>query len=530
MDQLASRRTSPRPIRLEFFVRDNDGTERSPKRILAQLSANSSLSPLFHAFGLISDYELERTGPSTSQDVQLLRWLSLTVQEAVTTAERHEQLKLRIRKLKADIEATFCLASVQAGSEYSASILDQERQMESITVLDQTLKSLTSHSGEHPYAATLVIIETNPQLHTASGVPFIKLQDLEGCQFRLYHPNDPDTVKESSSQMENGSLQLTTHYAPPYIDPSGCIHVVTVKSDIQKHLAGLDYYRARTLSQVSYYWVRRMRQLSEPLADLLRVRSVWCEQSMSGAVDLNEGNQKFVVWAGYVLEKRAEIEAALEGRRFSFSMIVNPAAESSELPLTFHPSSPILYVSTDCQVNDLVQFLSSEAGGTASLQARDAHEQRAMEEIVLEEVRVALGAKCVIKICMAEGVMEGARRLRDNAELIRHELGVDLLKGACIAIDDCYEVWDSGFISIPWNFRADELPGMVRMLQAGQAPGVNVTATTTTSIIRCLPACNLKGGHGHLRTNPIPQRPLLPSTKVVRRPMGRTMCLNLKRV
>ena len=440
---------------------------------------------------------LQKTS-SNAQDVQLLRWLSLTVQEAVTTAERHEQLKLRIRKLRGDVEAAFRLSSVQAGSEYSASIQDQERQMESITVLNQTLTSLT----------------------TSSEGPSLNIEELEGCQFRLYHPNDTDTVKSDSSKMdEYGNLTFSTDYAPPYIDPSGTIHLVAVKSDLGKHLSELDYGRARTLSKVSYYWVRRMRQLAEPIADLLRVRSVWCEQSMNGALDMNEGNQRFVLWAGNVLEKKMEIERALEGRRYSFSIIVNPCAASSDNspPLSFHPSSPILYVSTDCHVSELVQFLSSEAGGLASVQARDAHEQRAVDETILEEVRVALGAKCVIKICMAEGVMEGARRLRDNAEIIRGELGSDLLKGACIAIDDCYELWDSGFISIPWNFRADELPGMIKMLQSGQAPAAPTSSsptptpspTSSPTSIRSLPGPRCEGNHLRMGRT-IPQRPVLP--------------------
>lgn len=41
-------------------------------------------------------------------------------------------------------------------------------------------------------------------------------------------------------------------------------------------------------------------------------------------------------------------------------------------------------------------------------------------------------------------------------------LGVTRPAGASIAIDDCYELWESGFISIPFDFQ-------VRMRQAPQA-------------------------------------------------------------
>jgi len=46
-------------------------------------------------------------------------------------------------------------------------------------------------------------------------------------------------------------------------------------------------------------------------------------------------------------------------------------------------------------------------------------------------------ARCVIKICMNDQVAEAAQRLLENAPLIKQ--AVDL-RGACIALDDCYEV------------------------------------------------------------------------------------------
>ena len=51
--------------------------------------------------------------------------------------------------------------------------------------------------------------------------------------------------------------------------------------------------------------------------------------------------------------------------------------------------------------------------------------------------RQVFEAKCVIKICMNDKVVEGAMRMLDNADVIKQ--AVDL-KGACIALDDCYEV------------------------------------------------------------------------------------------
>lgn len=62
---------------------------------------------------------------------------------------------------------------------------------------------------------------------------------------------------------------------------------------------------------------------------------------------------------------------------------------------------------------------------------------REREEALLDRVRKVFGLKCVIKICMNDKVLEGAQKLLDNSDVIKQ--AVDL-KGASIALDDCYEV------------------------------------------------------------------------------------------
>ena len=42
--------------------------------------------------------------------------------------------------------------------------------------------------------------------------------------------------------------------------------------------------------------------------------------------------------------------------------------------------------------------------------------------------------------------------------------------GACLAIDDCYELWESGFISIPHHFQIQDLQPQLQRLLAGTAP------------------------------------------------------------
>jgi hypothetical protein len=63
-------------------------------------------------------------------------------------------------------------------------------------------------------------------------------------------------------------------------------------------------------------------------------------------------------------------------------------------------------------------------------------------------------AKCVIKICMNDKVVEGAMRLLDNAETIKK--AVDL-RGSCIALDDCYEVSSAG-VQVRQAWTAASLP------------------------------------------------------------------------
>lgn len=62
---------------------------------------------------------------------------------------------------------------------------------------------------------------------------------------------------------------------------------------------------------------------------------------------------------------------------------------------------------------------------------------REREEVLLEKVRKAFGLKCIIKICMNDKVLEGAQRLLENADVIKSNVD---LRGASIALDDCYEV------------------------------------------------------------------------------------------
>ena len=54
--------------------------------------------------------------------------------------------------------------------------------------------------------------------------------------------------------------------------------------------------------------------------------------------------------------------------------------------------------------------------------------------------------------------------------------------GASIAIDDCYELWESGFISIPHDFQLSDLrPELRKLLSGGGKNGSNSTAHGSSS-------------------------------------------------
>jgi hypothetical protein len=128
-------------------------------------------------------------------------------------------------------------------------------------------------------------------------------------------------------------------------------------------------------------------------------------------------------------------------------------------------------VRSDCPPRQLVDFLVSDGSALANQAAAAVQVGQQEEQALLEEIRTAFGAKHVVRVCGSTGgdgsaVIDGAKRLLESAEAIKRS-GIDLT-GASLAIDDCYEVWGSGFISIPYDFELKDLqPQLTRLLGAG---------------------------------------------------------------
>jgi hypothetical protein len=106
------------------------------------------------------------------------------------------------------------------------------------------------------------------------------------------------------------------------------------------------------------------------------------------------------------------------------------------------------------------------------------------EQALLEQIRKAFNAKHVVRVCSmyeSDRVLDGARRLLEAADVIRQTVD---LSGASLAIDDCYEVWGSGFISIPYDFTLQELqPQLMRLLGSGRpdSPGAAAAAAAAAA-------------------------------------------------
>ncbi|KAG2489643.1 hypothetical protein HYH03_011922 [Edaphochlamys debaryana] len=458
---------SPSPARLEFYVREAGALMKRE----AELPATGSLAPLFYAFGLITAEELQASDPYAAvQDTNFLSWLQETVHEAVRTAEQHELLKWRIRKYRDTLQEKFSLAAVQVGAEYAVSLTEQERQVEALTTLEYGLSSLYQE-----------------------GMSF------EGLSIQLYHP-DMCPVESYAYMDEQGEYQMQTSYMKSYIADDGTVHLVADSSTIRDQIKALDLDRARMLAFVADFWLGRVKELTPAVQQLLGVKAVWCDTKTE------QNSQKFVIWAGYLLEKREDIHRYLSSRQFAFSLIVH--SESDGPLINFHASSPILNVRTDCPPQHLIEFLVSETGTAASDAATEVQSSREREEALLEKVRKAFGLKCIIKICMNDKVLEGAQRLLEHSDLIKTTVN---LKGASIALDDCYELWDSGFISVPYNFKINELPNKIKLLQAGQRlPDTSSSngngASSPSLVARCTPAPASPSAGAGLSSGPCPLR------------------------
>eukprot|EP01025_Chloroclados_australasicus_P055430 TRINITY_DN670_c0_g1_i1.p1 TRINITY_DN670_c0_g1~~TRINITY_DN670_c0_g1_i1.p1 ORF type:complete len:580 (-),score=66.70 TRINITY_DN670_c0_g1_i1:565-2304(-) len=415
---------------VEFYVKE----ENEIYSLKAELPGYGSLGPLFFAFGFITEEELQQGRGryfEVIHNTDFLQWLQETVEAALETATQHEALKHHIRDTKADIEDRFGLVNIQLGGEFAVSTAEQKRQIEALQILDTCLAQIIEETGQK--------------------------DKFDGFTVRLYHSKN--CPYETYSWIDDkGEFNVKTGKMHSYIGEDGVLHVIADRSSTKRQIQALDLARARLLSKLSTFWEMRVQDLAPQLQQLLGVENVWCDTRNQFS------QQKFVLWGGYVLEKRNLFKEALLAPNFQFSLLVH--SDTSSPMVDFLPSSPVLQVRSDCQPEVLLDYLCSEEAEVADEAAVAVESGRHQEEELLEQVRIALNAKHVIRVCSVydqNKAMDAALRLLNIADKIKQSVD---LTGASIAIDDCYEVWESGTISIPYDFEVTDLPPKLQKLLA----------------------------------------------------------------
>jgi len=246
----------------------------------------------------------------------------------------------------------------------------------------------------------------------------------------------------------------------------------TLKSQLKK----IDTHLLGTLSKLNTYWRQRISVLVPAVQSVLRVKAVLGDFVYNGDGYNTSSPEDAVLWAGKVIKSREAFDVAFgeggerEGEtRFHFSILVH--SDESTPFIDVSPTSTMVQVRADCPPGALVAFLCSQEARELNERVRVIEGQRSLEADHLARVKKALKAKQVIRVCSLPDMdpFYGAcERLVANSEYISSQVD---LKGIFLAIDDCYEVWESGFVSIPYDFEIEALCETLGALKAGEKKG-----------------------------------------------------------
>ena len=370
---------------------------------------------MYKAFNLdISEAE----GFADETDVSLLDWLSDTVKDAVKISEEHNQLKDAIRDKVRAIKKCYHLGNVSmAVSEFAISTYEQKRQLEALVKLDEEMSNLQQSN----------------------------LTDLRGLDIIVYQ-------------------RASTECQSSYVSADGSLRILVTKdrNDIKTFLQSADTKRARACQQVAVYWRKRAKGVAPKLAEILRVKAVMGEHEWTGDVN---GARDFALFAGRLIESYEIFDEHLHNKCFAYSILVHN--DSSSKLVEYTDRSCVVQVRNDSNPEDIIRFQTSTSSETVEKQVHDEKMLREEEAILLDKVRDALSAKTVISLCSPREhdlVVAAGRRLLEAAPQIR--TAVDLT-GASICIDDCYDAWDNGFVSLPYDFKVGEIgPALIRLLSS----------------------------------------------------------------
>lgn len=432
----------PEPVTVTFFIKQGDG---SLSQVSAELPSSGSLGPLFLAFGLITAEEVQQEdyADSNGSSRDLFEWLSNVASEAAIAADRHSYMKREISDIKSFLLDNYGFKALEIGGEFAGSNNLQQKQLQALDILQEVLLRVAEWEG--------------------ASKGFL---NLKGLKARLYHKDDVPLATVGFQDID-GTFTVRSEPMTTHVGEDGTVHLVADVNQLVNILPALDLDRARLLTSVDDFWQKRSRMLTQALKELLRVENIWLDSRGQSTTE------KFVLWAGAILEHKDEIERLLRGKTYAFNILVH--SENGAPLLDFVKSSSVLQVRIDCPPTHLQAFLASEAGYLANESASLIADYQAEEAAALEAVKKALGAKQVVRICSSydrHKVMEATARLLEAAPSIRE--AVDLT-GVSLAIDDCYDIWDSGFVSIPYDFSLSEIKPRLQTLL--QAPGAECNSS-----------------------------------------------------
>ncbi|KAL0041357.1 hypothetical protein WJX79_000663 [Trebouxia sp. C0005] len=431
LNNYVDRLTNGKPLtqqRLRFWTFNSDHLST----VEVTLPASGNLAALFYAFGLISEEDARAAG---EVDVDFLAWLASVASQATQSAERHQVLSIEAEALTADIEKQFKLRHIIPTAGTSLSITNLERHIDALKLLEQCL----------------------------TEVCFDGQDMLKGLCIFLHHP-DSASMHESKSHVED----------------SGNLLLVADPRTIRDELLQLDLEAAHQRTQLKNLWREQVEDTAAALTEMLATNDVWFWSSQQAE------QQEFVQWAGRVLEHRESYQDTKVQQQHSFNLLVH--CDLSSPALEFDQSNGILQVTTDCRPEQLLEYLQGEAATAASI-AADVHaNSRKEEQALLDAAGEALGAKYVMRMCSRHQqpeIKQALQQLIQNAEAVKQSFD---LSGIVVAIDDCYEVWGSGGISIPWNFTTQDLkPQLLKLLgsktsSSQKAPSASNDTNTTANM------------------------------------------------
>lgn len=415
---------------LEFFVKREEGTF---SRIQVTLGRGGSLAPLFLSFGLITPEEAEWVNLNQSSTngndhgVSLIEWLRDVLSEASIASRQYDQVKQQNNGIRDELEEMYGIDSIDLGGESYVTSNLQQRHKECLDNFKFVLD----------------------ELFTATNCP------LHGLSVRLYHPSTVPAVN-SGIQDEDGTFRMRNVLMESHVGENGMVHLVAGVEELQRALQCLDFDRAQIFSRVEKYWFRRSRELAGSLECLLGVTNVWYNSLSPGEL------QDFVIWAGEMVQF-CRSEKTHFGTNFSFSIVVQSRDENGR-HLDYVPTSKILTVKTDCPPEALLSFLRSEDAINAHIASSNIESEDMLEEQALEIACGALGAKKLVRICSSYekgNVVEACTRLVKVGDQIKDSLDLSEIS---LAIDDRYDVWDSGIISIPYDFTISDFEPKLKAL------------------------------------------------------------------